>query len=866
MKKTYYFFTVFVLIIILAFIITKKDKSLEENIIKYNPKNPTLIFEGHNLNKFLKEIKNNSNVFKEITKNKKINNITNHLFLIDSIIQSENTFSISLYNNAKKANIFMVFNIEETHKIKNSIKNKYKNIEFENFEDYYINNLNNEIFFTIINKNLVISSSKILIETSINQYKKNVSLLDEIELQKIYKQTNQTNENILILNHYEISDFKKEVLNVSKKTTNEIAKWSVLDFKTTKNNINFYGLSSTNTQNKNYVNIIKNQSAQNILIDEFFPSETINYKAICFDDFESLLINYKKFLKNNDVMFSYNKVIQEEDEVFFNNNIGNQIAKIILNNSHNNKENIFYIAKNKNNTSDLNQKEKQKSYTINELKNKNIVQMILENSINKNNFKYYTNINSYIVFGVNKSAMQDFINVYTNNEKLINKKEYFKYKTSSIGKSNIFFYTNPMKIKEYLNNNIREDFFHQSSELDKLTGFNCSYNYENEIIYNAISIQYQPDYNETNTMTWQTKHDTTIWKMFSFQNPQQKSNYILIQDVNNYISLYKDDGTIFGKWPRKIGSKILGNISAIKYYQNTNRQILFNTKDSLYIIDVHGNYIENYPKKLNSNTKYGHTLINYKDNNWNMYRDQFYRILMEENNEINNYSKEGKIVTGWRFKEKIKNSLNSKIKYKPIKNKNKILDHIYIIDNKGNAKILKRDGRFRAKINKDIPMSNNDFYVDSIGNIFSSNRHGSIFKTDLKSNIKLLYENNFTKHHLFIKQEGKESFICVDENKIILHENQQQKTIYKINDLKASEIKISLTKNKKKYITIQDTINENIHIIQLNNNEIKNHITLKGNFFSDINYIEKIYNYKEKEVSNNIIIANKNYIINYNLK
>ena len=168
MKKTYYFFTVFVLIIILVFIITKKDKTLEENIIKYNPKNPTLIFEGHNLNKFLKEIKNNSNVFKEITKNKKINNITNHLFLIDSIIQSENTFSISLYNNAKKANIFMVFNIEETHKIKNSIKNKYKNIEFENFEDYYINNLNNEIFFTIINKNLVISSSKILIETSIN--------------------------------------------------------------------------------------------------------------------------------------------------------------------------------------------------------------------------------------------------------------------------------------------------------------------------------------------------------------------------------------------------------------------------------------------------------------------------------------------------------------------------------------------------------------------------------------------------------------------------------------------------------------------------------------------------------------------------
>ena len=40
----------------------------------------------------------------------------------------------------------------------------------------------------------------------------------------------------------------------------------------------------------------------------------------------------------------------------------------------------------------------------------------------------------------------------------------------------------------------------------------------------------------------------------------------------------------------------------------------------------------------------------------------------------------------------------------------------------------------------------------------------------------------------------------------------------------------------------------------------------RGSFFSDVNYREKTYNYKEKEVSNNIIIANKNYIINYNLK
>ena len=97
----------------------------EKNLIKYNPKNPTLILTGSNLSQFLIKINNeNSNIFQEINKNDKINSIINHLHQIDSLIQESSDFAVSIYQNAKKANIFMAIDLKEVYKVKENIKKK----------------------------------------------------------------------------------------------------------------------------------------------------------------------------------------------------------------------------------------------------------------------------------------------------------------------------------------------------------------------------------------------------------------------------------------------------------------------------------------------------------------------------------------------------------------------------------------------------------------------------------------------------------------------------------------------------------------------------------------------------------------------
>ena len=73
--------------------------------------------------------------------------------------------------------------------------------------------------------------------------------------------------------------------------------------------------------------------------------------------------------------------------------------------------------------------------------------------------------------------------------------------------------------------------------------------------------------------------------------------------------------------------------------------MVFNTADSLYILDRNGNNVENFPRRLESRASAGHTLLDY-DNN------RKYRILIPaEDKKVYNYDKNGEIVKGWKFEK-----------------------------------------------------------------------------------------------------------------------------------------------------------------------------------------------------------------------
>ena len=56
-------------------------------------------------------------------------------------------------------------------------------------------------------------------------------------------------------------------------------------------------------------------------------------------------------------------------------------------------------------------------------------------------------------------------------------------------------------------------------------------------------------------------------------------------------------------WKRQLGGIILDNINQIDFYKNKKIQYVFNTEDSLYIIDRLGQNVEDFPPSLGQKLK-----------------------------------------------------------------------------------------------------------------------------------------------------------------------------------------------------------------------------------------------------------------------
>ena len=199
---------------------------------------------------------------------------------------------------------------------------------------------------------------------------------------------------------------------------------------------------------------------------------------------------------------------------------------------------------------------------------------------------------------------------------------------------------------------------------------------------------------------------------------------------------------------KNIGGKILGEIRQIDAFRNKKLQLLFNTTDSLYLVDRNGNAVENFPKKLKSKATTGHTLIDYDKN-------RKYRILIPaEDKIVYNYDKNGDLVKGWEF-EKMPEKISQSIEYYLHDNK----DYIYVIDKAGNAKIVGRNGKNRIKLGT-IPLADK-FYLDlNQGAVYSTDSRANVWKTNLDGNQLKVIDNNYKeKTDFYAKNINDDEFI-----------------------------------------------------------------------------------------------------------
>ena len=272
------------------------------------------------------------------------------------------------------------------------------------------------------------------------------------------------------------------------------------------------------------------------------------------------------------------------------------------------------------------------------------------------------------------------------------------------------------------------------------------------------------------------------------KNHVTKNLDIVVQDAKNNLYLISKDGKVI--WKKKINQPILGQISQIDIYKNGRLQLIFNTKNKIYVLDRNGNNVKQFPKTFNDPITQPLAVFDY-DNNKN------YRLLVTQGSELLMYDKNGKKVSGFKYK-KSSNNITSKPKHFRILNKDFI---VFKIGNK--MKILNRKGRERINVNDDINFSNQNVFEYN-DKLISTTTDQKLVQIDVNGVMDLSSLKN-----LSLNSDGS-NLVVLDENSIKLSSNVASIPFGNYGSPQLSNI------NKNLLITLYDKQNKKSYLFNKN--------------------------------------------------
>ena len=664
------------------------DQKISED---YIPENSLIIIKIHNLGKFKSDIKNNE-VLNKIGNSKY--NTKKQLELINNL-NDETELIISLTKNINEE-VFTIIT-------KDSIK------EFDVFHK------------RINNVNIYSNSLKNINEIQIN-YNKDFNK---------YAKTFNVNDSFSLILKEEISkEFLNSIFNLNNKIQDNSLSFGVNIFN---DKILLNGLSFLDDSLKLSNNIFKGSISSELKNYEITPKNITSLKSYNFK-------NLNNYLKKA----SIDEVKENRFSVILNNN-SIEITEIKLDN-----EQVFIFR--------LDEIKLFKDYLI----NKNTI------SIKHRGFEIYNNtdldINPFISFAN-----------FNNKEKILLFKDY------------LVFSNNEQTLKQFINDNLNKNTLKSNSSFNRLFSSISSFNTLNNNYFSGSNYNF---FNELNLLN--SKNDFTensfqlvqdngiihfnaviskdtnedenlkISKLFDVEideeiimyphfvkNHVTKNLDIVVQDTKNNLYLISKDGKVI--WKKKINQPILGQISQIDIYKNGRLQLIFNTKNKIYVLDRNGNNVKQFPKTFNDPITQPLAVFDY-DNNKN------YRLLVTQGSELLMYDKNGKKVSGFKYK-KSSNNITSKPKHFRILNKDFI---VFKIGNK--MKILNRKGRERINVNDDINFSNQNVFEYN-DKLISTTTDQKLVQIDVNGVIDLSSLKN-----LSLNSDGS-NLVVLDENSIKLSPN-----------------------------------------------------------------------------------------------
>lgn len=570
----------------------------------------------------------------------------------------------------------------------------------------------------------------------------------------------------------------------------QIANWTGLDLNLKPKEILLNGYTILNDTATEFLNILSKQSSQGMSLPDNFPYQTHSFQHFSISDYSAFFNEWKRFLSST-------KKWQKEEKYFTKIKRSLKTNHIELTNTwwagemalvrtNKGKDYALFLAKKGNlsfkalsGIAHLSQPA-MISMDYKGIKMKEInfpYYLYTQFGPSFKSFKkaYFCVIDELVIFSHTIPDLKKYIDLLEEGSILKKNEDYINFSDNLSKNSNFTFYINTPKTRNSLFKALPINIQKQVSKTNflkkDLTGFSLQLNWKNKMLYTGLFIDLEGKAKKTSSH-WQLSLDSQIVSgPFKVKDHTDGSHKYIVFDDFRQMYLINQQGDII--WKKQLKETPVSDVYEMDYYKNGKIQYLFNTENYLYLVDLTGHMVTNYPVQLNSSATAGLALIDYNSN-------KDYRILIPTNNgNIYNYKKDGSLLKDW----KVKNTRRKIVK--PI---NHVIanskDYLIAEADNGNILMFDRKGKVRLEIRKSFNNAlGSDIYTNrtnSKGMMVTTDKAGKFIYIPEKGKVKSTDFGTFSQSHYFIYTDfngnGSEDFIYLD-GKVLSIFNKFKKTI-----------------------------------------------------------------------------------------
>ena len=360
---------------------------------------------------------------------------------------------------------------------------------------------------------------------------------------------------------------------------------------------------------------------------------------------------------------------------------------------------------------------------------------------------YVFQLDNFFIFTADEATAEELIASFLNNATLKNT-AYYENVANDLGSaSSLMFYKMqgnfPERFATFFNVKREKEFGNISVPNHPLAAI--QYSYDRNFAHVTLSCR--------EASAGRTQETTAkVSEKFSLQlendvlgNPQLIDGNVVVQDIANTLYFISGEGKI--QWTKNLGSPILGEIRTVNVTGKGQPQMVFSTKNALYVLDKTGKDVNSFPLKFKDEITHPVSVFDY-DKNHN------YRFMVVQGKTVLLYDKQGKSVRGFNFSKS-----KSDIAQSPAHIRIGKKDYIVIPEENGTLNILSRVGKSRVSVSKkfdfsEIPITleDNTFVVitkentkeriSETGKISSQKLDVGSYWFTMKSNTKATLDDN----------------------------------------------------------------------------------------------------------------------------